>query len=66
MTAPEDHPTWGGKRSKQTGRPPLRKGLKRVHLHCTIDSATKAKLKAKAKKEAKSVGLVIDDLVKRN
>jgi len=28
-----------------------------------VNSATKAKLKAKAKKEAKSVGLLIDDLV---
>ena len=64
MTAPEDLPTWGGRRSNQTGRPPLRKGVKRVSLHCMVDSATKAKLKAKAKKEAKSVGLLIDDLVK--
>jgi len=63
VTAPEDHPTWGGRRSNQTGRPPIRKGVKRVSLHCMVDSATKAKLKAKAKKEDKSVGLVVDDLV---
>ena len=63
MTAPEDHPTWGGRRSNQTGRPPLRKGITRVSLHCMVDSATKAKLKARAKEEAKSVGRLIADLV---
>ena len=63
MTPPKDKPTWGGKRPNQNGRPLIREGAPRVHLHCMVDPATKEILKIKAKASEKSVGRLLDDLV---
>ena len=51
---------WGGKRPNQTGRPPHRKGAKRVYLNCMVDPETLKKLRTESKRTKQSVGQVVD------
>ena len=55
---------WGGKRPNQTGRPPNRKGVKRIGFHCMVDPATKDLITRQATKKKTSAGQIVDELAK--
>ena len=57
-----DKKQWGGKRPNQTGRPPNRKGVKRVQFHCMVDPATRDLIKQIGQRKKLSAGQVIDEL----
>jgi predicted nucleotide-binding protein (sugar kinase/HSP70/actin superfamily) len=56
-----DKKQWGGKRPNQTGRPPNRKGVKRVQFHCMIDPATRDQIKHISEQKKLSAGQIIDE-----
>ena len=57
-----DKKQWGGKRPNQTGRPPVRPGVRRVGFHCMVDPATRDLIKQYGQAKKLSVGQVVDEL----
>lgn len=58
---PKDKPTWGGRRTNQTGRPPKRQGVLRVKIGTSVDPLTAEFLKRRSKREKKSLGEILDE-----